>query len=274
MKSVQLIYRAPQFSPNAVEKDKAILDAVGDRLQRFGVTIRKIAEEQLDDSLAADAFLSMGRLPCTLDVLKRKATEGFLVVNSGKGVENMGRMRLDSLMRQWGIPVAPLMSDRDADGYWVKRGDASAQCKEDVIFAADRQAVEEALERFRRRGVTEVLVTEHVVGDLVKFYGVQGTDFFRCFYPTDDGITKFGDEEHNGQARHYAFSEDLLQREAERLSELTDVRVYGGDCIVREDGSFAIIDFNDWPSFSRCREEAAEAIARIVIGEMKNQNKR
>ena len=40
--------------------------------------------------------------------------------------------------------------------------------------------------------------------------------------------------------------------------------VYGGDCIVREDGTFCIIDLNDWPSFSRCREEAAKAIAGKV----------
>ena len=37
--------------------------------------------------------------------------------------------------------------------------------------------------------------------------------------------------------------------------------IYGGDAVVRRDGSFCMIDFNDWPSFSRCREEAALAIA-------------
>lgn len=43
------------------------------------------------------------------------------------------------------------------------------------------------------------------------------------------------------------------------------VDVYGGDCIVRPDGTFCVIDFNDWPSFSRCRGEAAEAIARLAL---------
>ena len=33
---VLLIQRAPQFSPNSVEKDKAILDAVGARLSAQG----------------------------------------------------------------------------------------------------------------------------------------------------------------------------------------------------------------------------------------------
>ncbi|MFS6554926.1 hypothetical protein VPJ68_05445, partial [Parabacteroides distasonis] len=46
--------------------------------------------------------------------------------------------------------------------------------------------------------------------------------------------------------------------------------MYGGDAIVTADGNFVIIDFNDWPSFSRCRDEAAEAIAEYVK-KMKNE---
>ncbi len=57
---------------------------------------------------------------------------------------------------------------------------------------------------------------------------------------------------------------DGLRSAAERASAAVGVDVYGGDCIVRADGSFCIIDFNDWPSFSRCREDAAVAIADIV----------
>lgn len=29
---------------------------------------------------------------------------------------------------------------------------------------------------------------------------------------------------------------------------MLNVPVYGGDCVVSEDGSIRIIDFNDWPS--------------------------
>ena len=37
-----------------------------------------------------------------------------------------------------------------------------------------------------------------------------------------------------------------------------------GDAIVKGD-DFSIVDFNDWPSFSRVRKEAARAIARRSI---------
>ena len=117
----------------------------------------------------------------------------------------------------------------------------------------------------RDRGVTDFVVSAHVVGDLVKFYGVGQRRFFRYYYPTDDGQSKFGDECRNGVACHYPFDEEALRYEAERLAEAVGVSIYGGDAIVRADGSFCLIDFNDWPSFSRCREEAAEEIVKLTV---------
>ena len=64
--------------------------------------------------------------------------------------------------------------------------------------------------------------------------------------------------------KHLTQGEEL-QREVLRLAAALGVSVYGGDAIVRADGSFCLIDFNDWPSFSRCREEAADAIASLVL---------
>ena len=69
---------------------------------------------------------------------------------------------------------------------------------------------------------------------------------------------------HNGPAQHYTFDAEQMKNDVNRLAGLTDLEVYGGDIIVRPDGSYCIIDFNDWPSFSRCRDEAAEAIAGII----------
>lgn len=117
---------------------------------------------------------------------------------------------------------------------------------------------------FRRRGIEDMVISAHVEGDLVKFYGV-GERMFRYYYPSDDGISKFGDEARNGQARHYAFSQTALRKTVAQLAELAGVAVYGGDAIIDEHGSFYIIDFNDWPSFSRCRDEAARAIVQEIL---------
>lgn len=93
----------------------------------------------------------------------------------------------------------PLPPDAGADGYWVKRGDGAAQSKEDVRFCKDEEALAQAKTDLRQRGVTDIVVQAHVTGDLVKFYGVEGADFFRRYYPTDDGETKFGDEASTAQ---------------------------------------------------------------------------
>ena len=79
------------------------------------------------------------------------------------------------------------------------------------------------------------------------------------------GFSKFGLERHNGKAHKYAFDTARLTAEAERASRLLHLPVYGGDCIVEPDGSFYFIDFNDWPSFSCCREAASAAIAARVL---------
>ena len=264
-----LVYRAPQYSPNAVVKDRAVLEETGHNLLLQGVDIQYIDEERLTDCLNTDMILTMGRLPQTQERLAEAEEKGIPVINSAQALMHSSRGEIDQIMRSNAIP-APLLwrgwgRSPFSSGCWAKRADITAQCKDDVQFAADEHELHSVLASFKARGVGKVLVTEHVVGDLVKFYGVLGTGFFRMFYPTDDGQTKFDDELRNGQAHHYGFDSDSLQRDAEKLSRLLGIAIYGGDCIVRADGSYVFIDFNDWPSFSRCRQEAAQAIALYAL---------
>ena len=257
---ILLIQRAEVFSPNSVEKDLAILQAVGAQLRMAGHEVQLVSEQQLGreaQSLASyDLIFSMGRLPETLDALQH-----LKVVNSATGIRNCARCQLETIMQQVGTPIPPR---EGAHGYWLKRGDAAAQSKSDVQFAADRQELDAKIAAFQQRGITSYTVSAHVPGDLVKFYGVAGTGFFRYYYPTDDGQSKFGDEQRNGTAHHYAFSVEALQQDVETLAQAVGISVYGGDAIIREDGTYCVIDFNDWPSFSRCRDEAARAISSLM----------
>ncbi len=261
------IRRSDRFSPNSVEADRAILQLAACRLADLlplAGEIPMVDEEAwAAHPVEADIYLSMGRCPATLQQLQRQEQAGRLVVNSAEGVMRCQRSVLDALMRSHHVAMPPATGHH---GYWLKRGDAAAQSKSDVVFCPDEDALAAARQQFAQRGISDMVASAHVVGDLVKFYGV-GQQFFRFFYPSDDGISKFGDEQRNGAAHHYAFSHADLHSEVVRLSALTGVTVYGGDAIIDADGRFYIIDFNDWPSFSRCREEAAEAIARQVEAE-------
>ena len=261
---ILMIQRAERFSPNSVEKDKAILMAVADCLQQRGCEVEIVSEDAGLSEISGNIgdiriIYSMARLPETLSWLR--TLQDVRIVNAPEAIDNCARTRLQSIMECIGTPIPP---EEGSDGYWLKRGDVAAQSKDDVQFAASREELEMKEREFVTRGITSYTVSAHVVGDLVKFYGVHATGFFRFFYPTDDGLTKFDDERRNGEACHFPFDEGKMYRVAERLSEATGVEVYGGDCIVRSDGSFCVIDFNDWPSFSRCCKEVAEAIASLV----------
>ena len=271
--TILMIQRAPQFSPNSVEKDLAILEAVATRLRTAGHHVELRSEISLEDTRGLSpvceareahgdcplCVFSMARLPETLAWLK--TLKGIRIINAPEGVENCSRATLETIMTRIGTPMPP---KEGSHGYWLKRGDAAAQSSDDVQYAPDRSVLEAKIQTMEARGISSYTVSAHVVGDLVKFYGVRGTGFFRYYYPTDDGDTKFSDEQHNGSARHYPFDVAHLQTCVEALAEAVGIEVYGGDGIVRSDGTFCIIDFNDWPSFSRCREEAADAIAQIV----------
>lgn len=261
MSSVIAIYRDARFSPNSVAADRSIMDATIDRLGQHQVLA--IAEHELGEQHRADLFLSMGRLPRTIQLLKaREQQNRALVINNAAALERFSRRHILQMMQENGIPTPPETGEH---GYWVKRADSAAQTKADVVFCSDKATVEQTKRNFALRGVDDVVVSAHVVGDLIKFYGV-GDSFFWYFYPTDNGHSKFGNEKRNGIAQHFGFNLPELRAAATRLARLTGIDVYGGDCIVDREGRFFIIDFNDWPSFAACKEQAADAISQLVNG--------
>ena len=238
-KEIIAVRRAPRFSPNSVDRDDAILHAVCEALQQklsLTAPIPVIDEDNFAKApTAAKVYVTMARSAAALKALGQKTEAGALCVNSVAGITYCQRALLTELMRYHHIPMP---AEEGKNGTWLKRGDAAAQSKGDVVFCPDRKALLKAIAGFTARGIYEYVTSAHVEGDLVKFYGV-GRRFFRYYYPTDDGFSKFGDEKRNGTAQHYPF------------------------------GQYFFIDFNDWPSFSRCREEAAEAIAEEVIAQGK-----
>ena len=279
------VRRDDRFSPNSVEKDRLILEAACNNVCRHfeqqdePCALRWVDEAELTTHDEADLYLSMARLPETLTILEGFEQQGLRVINSPRGVRNCQRSVLEKLMREneLSTPLAYQEGQEEDSPCWLKRGDAAAQSKDDVVFCNDAEALKKAISDFEARGISDYVISRHVEGDVVKFYGVslsptlperEGSfgSFFRHFYPTDDGQTKFGDETaRNGEAHHYAFDVSSLQSEVERLARLVGIEVYGGDAIIDREGRFYIIDFNDWPSFSRCRDEAAEAIGNCPL---------
>ena len=77
--------------------------------------------------------------------------------------------------------------------------------------------------------------------------------------------SKYGKEKHNGKPRGYGFSEENLKESLDEAAEALGMYIYGGDAVVRPDGSIVVVDFNDFPSFASCCRTAAEAIVTRVL---------
>ena len=201
---------------------------------------------------------------------------GYCVVNSGYGIENCTREKMTRLLLSNHIshprslilqttedPIAQ-MEEEGFYNCWIKRGDFHAIHREDVTYVRNPEEARTILKEYAIRGIPSAVINEHLVGDLVKFYGVAGTDFFYWFYPSNMHHSKFGLEAINGTAKGLPFDEQTLQTLCNEAAKVLHVEVYGGDCIVDEEGTIRLIDFNDWPSFAPCREVAAPYIARRI----------
>ncbi|MFD1140090.1 hypothetical protein ACFQ4C_03185 [Larkinella insperata] len=273
------VHRNQKFSPNHIGNDDAIFSLTAQALEKQGNQIRICSEDEFLklETVSEPYIFTMARQKAVVQKLQAVESDGTVVVNSGFGIENCFRINMHRALEENGIPVPRSLviptSSADGDplerwteqGFWIKRGDFHAIHREDVTFVRSRQEGREMLREYARRDIAEVLISEHLAGDLVKFYGVRGTDFFFWFYPYEHNHHKYVEYEAiNGKSHHHAFDETELQRVATASAKAVGVDIYGGDAIVTKDGSFYIIDLNDWPSFAPCRQEAADAIAALL----------
>lgn len=184
---VLAIRRARKYSPNSVEKDSAILDSVVGRIAEAGFAVATISEEVCHDIRPRYGIcLSMGRNAATLAMLDGQESQGAVVVNASRGVRLCcQRSRLNATLGRAGVPLPP--SGMGAKGCWLKRGDGVAETKGDVRFVATPAEMAEAVREMKASGIGDIVAQAHVEGDVVKFYGVRGTGFFRAYYPGDDG---------------------------------------------------------------------------------------
>ncbi len=262
------IMRAQRYSVNMTDLDAAIFHQVADGLRAKGNTVDCIPETQMNEQRLDDydAVVTMAR---NVDNLRRfstslpcfNSTEGILTCQRKGAVANIfDRISIPQ-------PAYILKSAHARENLffplWLKNGDSCTQERADTAYIETEEELQRALKALEGKGVGNWLLQRHVVGDLVKFYGVEGTDFFHWAYP-DMSHSKLGLEVLNGETQGYAFDPTEMKALADRAARALGVPVYGGDCIVSPQGRLHFIDFNDWPSYYCCRDKAAEAIVERI----------
>ena len=266
------VSRGSEYSPNHVDNDAAIFYKVVEELRRLGCRVDTYTEKEfVKQEVEGGIIFDMARDKATIARLKDLEDKGTLVINSAYGIDNCVRKPMTELLVAHGVPHPKSIIVKTNEAYtgnffpcWLKRGNSHAMVKEDVSYAVHFGEVEAILADFYRRGIPEAVVNEHLQGDLIKFYGVQGTDFFYWFYPGPCSHSKFGLEKINGEAKGIPFNVSDLKKYSDMAAEVLNVPIYGGDCVVLPNGDVKIIDFNDWPSFARCRDEAGVKIAECI----------
>ena len=182
------------------------------------------------------------------------------VVNAPEAIRNCYRLRMVERFSSVAVPqpawesAAKSFPTRLGSGPWLKRGDVHAMEAGDVRRIFIEADWSKAMSDFSRREIRQAIVQSHVEGQVYKFYGVGG-GFFRAFGLPPE-------------------REEAAAALAAAGARALGLEVYGGDGVCGADGSPTLIDFNDWPSFSRCRNDAAQAIAGRLreILERKNRD--
>ncbi len=263
------IYREPEYSPGRhTSNDARILRLVGQALERLGVGVTlSTLEEARPHWKEASLIFSMCQGPAALTELAEWKKEGARILNDPAASRRTYRDTLCATLLQKGLPFprsVSLPTDGSADlrsfktffekeGAWLKRFDVHAMQTGDVARIERAETLAPALESFRKRGLTQAVLQEHVSGDEVKFYAVRGEALFWPYYPKE--------------SQGHPFDEHRLRAIAEETAAVLDIDIYGGDAIISPEGAITLIDLNDWPSFAPCRGAAAHAIA-LYLKEM------
>jgi glutathione synthase/RimK-type ligase-like ATP-grasp enzyme len=260
------VYREKMFSPGKVREDAAILDGTLQALSGMGYTFQTIEAEALRRLVGGPepsypCVLTMAQSAGALEILESQQKLGARIINSIASVRNSYRRPLIRLLQGAGLPIPrseivtieeteAKVSFQGADTYWLKRGDVHAMETGDVARVGSAEELAAAIRHFKKRKIEEVLVQEQIDGDVIKFYGAGRDSYFRAFLAsTGEEVTSAAGE---------------LRGIASRAAQAIGLEIYGGDAVLTPKRDFMLIDFNDWPSFSRCCESAAHSIARYV----------
>lgn len=278
------IMRAGVFSPNHIGNDSTIFNIVADQLRKRGCEVNVYSEDRfVNQEITEDIIVNMCREQRSIAKLQQLEDAGALVINSGYGIENCTRERMTRILLGSNIPFPESIMVNTDEGVretlrrssmtpcWIKRGDFHTMHKEDVTYVRHAEEAQEVLQEYFLRGIKRAVISRHLEGDLIKFYGIAGTSFFYWFYPFDSDYSKYGKEKANGKSRGFAFVEERLKAICAKAADALDVKIYGGDCVVSPEGEIRIIDFNDWPSFAPCRQEAATQIAKYIMSAIKER---
>ena len=155
------IRRENQFSPNHIGNDAAIFSLTAQYLRDLGCEVNEYIESDLIvRNFEETAIFNMVRNWTSIHKLQQMEDQGYIVINSGYGIENCTREKMTRLLMSNNIShPASLILRTDEDptaaleeaGFytsWIKRGDFHAIHREDVTYVRNPEEAKTILNSF------------------------------------------------------------------------------------------------------------------------------
>lgn len=269
MQTIAGIRRQSLYSPNHIGNDAIIFMKTVEHLTDLGVTVKIYEEQDLGTIEIKESFIfSMAQGIEGTSKLLELEKQGKFIINSPRGSINSYRVNMVKILPESGIPFPKSLivsidekdkikfEDFNASKIWIKRGDVHAIHREDVTLVYSEDERKNIFREFEKRGIKEIVLQEHLYGDVIKFYTIAGSGFFHWYYL-------------NG-VNHTPFDKEKLVELAQSSAIALGLDIYGGDAVIAPDGSISIFDINDWPSFAPVRDEASEQIAKLIFQKVIN----
>lgn len=281
------------YSPNCEKKDSAIWNDVLDGLKVRGWTVDETSEEEfvkMNEKECKNRYSKIVHMARHMRSLMRIEKLNIPAFNKAHSVRMVAKSREMTLMRlqQNGVPIPAWWAfDPEEDEMfvcdshlqallpgWVKAMREDGSKPQDVSYVQTPLEADTLILQLSAQHVPDIVVMQHVEGDLIKCYVVldknpdEDVRLFRWFRPQEIGYSKFGEaESHNTPPSGKKIDESILIQLAKSIGKVLDLQVFGFDAIIKAEDNIIVIDVNDWPSFSCCREEAANAIVSVITQE-------
>lgn len=277
--SIGGIWRDISLSTNP-ESDMAIFRSVSAELKRKGYNVKVYSEDEfLKNRITEKVVFNLCRRPDSIEKLKEIENGGGVVVNSGYAIERCRRDRVSTILTTQGLSypdsmtarsfgdiekIRAFLEEKQIERFWIKRADSFATRMGEIIQCSGLETLEDRLTSFFQRGIKRVSISRHIDGVGIKFYIVRGEGFF-YFLPDPNSPDDFKGGLRQDKDVVKVLDVERLRGICESAGNAMGIDIYGGDAILSGNGEICIIDFNDWPSFSPCRETGAQKIAERII---------
>jgi hypothetical protein len=234
-------------------------------LEKERAAVNIYEENEFNESRISESLvIASAKGKHCIEKLEKAEMEGITVINSSESILNCNRANMSGILSLAGIPFPKTITiasntkiDKeveqfDSDIVWLKKDEKENHSEPDTFCSLRNQThCNATLGKFKNHISDKLIMQENIAGDIISFYGIRETGYFYWTYADAVTFTRF--------------ERDSLFSLVDSAAWLLGLSIYGGQVVVKEDGSIVIIDMDAFPDFAPIREQAAAQVASFIL---------